>query len=156
MTLPIQVLDSEAHTFEETKSTTVQQRCDQSVVAAHFAQNSPHFIGCADNGGGQYGSGAHMGFDAFEFSAEHGAVEKQKRTQGLTLGSGTDPALYCEMSQKIDDPGRAHFFGLTAIVVPHEAAQPGDVGLLAAGTVMAAAQYIAHTLSVNVSSRRCD
>jgi len=88
--------------------------------------------------------GAGDAVEPRQLDAEHLASEEQQRGQRLVLGGRADLAIHREAGEEGLDLGRAHLARMPAPVKAYESADPPDLGLLRAQTMVLEAQALAH------------
>ena len=111
----VDVLDSQANTFNEAQAGAVENLCHELVNAGEGVDDAQGFAFGKD-GGEALGLLGANGSNVIERLVENFAIEKENGAEGLVLGGGSDFALSGEVGDKDFDFGNAHVFGVALLV----------------------------------------
>ena len=141
----IHIFDSQAHTFHQPQPAAIEQARDQVLHPGHLIQHALYF--CFGQHGGQaFGLPGADGFEIerIKFLAQHFAVEKEQRAEGLGLRGGSDMLLNGKVGEEGADFGHTHLAGMAFIVEENETFDPLNVALFGAVGIMLDTQGLAY------------
>src|SRR2546428_3731778 len=140
------VLDPPPTALERPEPGPVEQTTHQAWHAVELSGRGAGLLAGQD---GWQALGALRADDAvepWEIELQHVTVQEEQRAQRLVLGRGGHLALDRERAQEPGDLCRAHFDWMALAVEDDVSADPRDVGVLSAATVVASAKGSADTV----------
>lgn len=106
----------------------------------HVGEDGVGLLGGEDGGQAALAAGGLDAVEVSKFDTEDLAVEEEEGAEGLVLGGGGDVALNGEVCEEAPDVIGAEVARVAQVVEVDVAADPADVGLFGAVTVVAGAQ----------------
>ena len=141
----VDVLDAEGEALEQAQAGPVQQQAHEARYAAQAREHRPDLGPAQDDRQALGRLGAGNAVEHVDVATVDAREEEHERAQGLLLGRGADALGDGEEREEDLDVVRTERGGVPqAGAVPHEAADPVDVGGLGAGAVVQDAQRLAN------------
>ena len=136
----IEVFDTKACGFQQTKPAPVKEMGHKAVITFKMSQDGSRFGFAKDDGQSSRAADALDAVDELQFPIEDVLVEKEQSREGLVLGRSGDITIDRKMAQKCRDVFFVELTRVTFAVKKNETADPIDVGLLGANAVTLDAQ----------------
>src|SRR5262249_41586762 len=92
----VDVLDSQAATFQESKARPVEQERDHARHAIQTLEKRADFIACEDGRQVVRAFGSDQTLEPWQFDSEDLAIEEEQRIEGLVLRGRRDAVANCE------------------------------------------------------------
>lgn len=132
----VDILDAQSDTFHQAHPGAIKQARHQQVCALEVSEQAIDLGARHDDGHALRHLRPGHALEPRQLNRQHLAVQEQQGRQRLVLGRGADLAVDREVAQKIFDLGCAHVLGMTLAVKQDIAADPPDVRLFRAQTVV--------------------
>jgi hypothetical protein len=148
------VLYAQAVAFHETQTAAVEQQRHDPRHAGQLAEQGLDLGARQHDRNAVRALSAHEIVEPTDLEVQHLAVQEQQRSQCLVLRRRTDGALDCQHGEKGAHLGRTELGWMTLVMKMDVSADPSDVRLLGAITVVIHANGVADLIEQSARLRR--